>query len=35
MTESDGFGGAEPEDVLAVAGLTDDASLPEPEAVSF
>ena len=35
MTESDGVGGTEPEDVLAAAGLTDDARLPEPEAVPF
>jgi single-strand DNA-binding protein len=35
MTEGDGFGATEPEDVLAAAGLIDDASLPEPEAVPF
>lgn len=33
ITESDGIDGVEPEDVLAAAGLTDDAGLPEPEAV--
>jgi len=35
ITESDGVGGVEPEDVLAAAGLTDNTSLPEPEAVPF
>lgn len=35
ITESDGIGGVEPEDVLAAAGQTDNTSLPEPEAVPF
>ncbi|HET9899045.1 MAG TPA: hypothetical protein VFQ44_29325, partial [Streptosporangiaceae bacterium] len=35
ITESDGVGGVEPEDVLVAAGLTDNTSLPEPEAVPF
>jgi single-strand DNA-binding protein len=35
ITESDGAGGAEPGDILAGSGLTDDASLPEPEAAPF
>jgi single-strand DNA-binding protein len=33
ITESDGIGGVEPGDVLVASGLTDDANLPEPEAV--
>lgn len=35
ITESDGAGGVEPEAALAAAGLTDNTSLPEPEAVPF
>ena len=35
LTESDGSDGVEPGDVLVASGLTDDASLPEPEAVPF
>jgi single-strand DNA-binding protein len=35
ITESDGIGGVDPEDVLVASGLTDDVSLPEPEAVPF
>jgi single-strand DNA-binding protein len=35
ITKSDGIAGVEPEDVLVASGLTDDASLPEPEAVPF
>jgi single-strand DNA-binding protein len=35
VTENDGIGGLEPEDFLAVSGRTDDAALPEPEAVPF
>jgi single-strand DNA-binding protein len=34
-TEGDRVGDVGPEDVLAAASLTDDASLPEPEAVPF
>lgn len=35
ITESDGNGGRESEDVLAVPGLTGEVGLPEPEAVPF
>jgi single-strand DNA-binding protein len=35
ITKSDGIAGVEPEDVLVASGLTDDAGLPEPEAVPF
>jgi single-strand DNA-binding protein len=34
-SENGGIGGLEPEDFLAVSGLTDDAALPDPEAVPF
>jgi single-strand DNA-binding protein len=35
ITEGEGVGGLEPDDALAVSGLTNDASLPEVEAVPF
>ena len=35
ITGNDGIDGLEPGDFLAVSGLTDDAALPEPEAVPF
>jgi single-strand DNA-binding protein len=35
ITERDGIGGPEPEDVLAMSGLSGEADLSEPEAVPF